>query len=324
MKVFVTGGNGFIGSRVCKRLVAEGHTLRLNLRKSSNTDRLEGLEYETHIGDVRDAESMRQGAEGCDAIIHLASLSAWEQIRSPLMREIVVDGTRNVCEAAKANGGQRVVFVSSVTAIGGTKEPVVQDETAAFSLPAEPFVYAHAKRDAEAICREYALEHGVGAVTVCPCEVYGPEDHDFITASYLRDAIKDWPAMAVNGGTAVAHVDDIAGGIVAALEKGRPGERYILGGDNVHARDIIKLTLAAAGKEGKFILQLPNGLTLWAIQTMARLGLPTPVHPDLMAHAVHFFYVDSSKAVDELGYTWTPAPQVIEDVVGWLKSAGHV
>ncbi len=324
MKVFVTGGNGFIGSRVCKRLVTDGHELRLNVRASSNLSRLEGLEFETHLGDVRDAESMRAGAEGCDAIIHLASLSAWDQIRSPLMREIVVDGTRNVCEAARANGGQRVVFVSSCTAIGGTKEPVVQDEAARFTLPAEPFVYAHAKRDAEAICREYSEKHGVFTVTVCPCEVYGPEDHDFITASYLRDAIKDWPAMAVNGGTAVAHVDDIAGGIAAALQNGRSGERYILGGDNVHARDIIKMTLAAAGKEGKFILQLPNGLTLWAITSMARMGIPTPVHPDLMAHAVHFFYVDSSKAKEELGYTWTPAPEVIKDVVDWLKSAGHV
>ena len=324
MKVFVTGGNGFIGSRVCRRVVAEGHELRLNLRKSSNTSRLEGLSYETHLGDVRDAESMRAGAEGCDAIIHLASLSAWDQIRSPLMREIVVDGTRNVCEAARLNGGQRVVFVSSVTAIGGTKDPVIQDETASFSLPAEPFIYAHAKREAEAICREYAKEHGVHTVIVSPCEVYGPEDHDFITASYLRDAIKDWPAMAVNGGTAVAHVDDIAGGIVAGLTKGRSGERYILGGDNVHARDIIKMTLAAAGKEGKFILQLPNGLTLWAITALARMGIPTPVHPDLMAHAVLYFYVDCKKAKEELGYTYTPAPEVIADVVGWLKSAGHV
>lgn len=324
MKVFVTGGNGFIGSRVVHRLHADGHELRLLLRQTSKTHRLEGIPFERHLGDIRDPDSIMAGAEGCDAIIHLASLSAWEQIRSPLMREIVVDGTRNVCEAAKAHGGQRVVFVSSVTAIGGTKEAVVQNEDSPFDLPAEPFIYAHAKRDAEAICRDYAENHGVGAVIVCPCEVYGPDDDDFITASYLRDAIKDWPAMAVNGGTAVSHVDDIAGGIAAALSKGTPGERYILGGDNVHARDIVKMTLEAAGKGDKFILQLPNGLTLWAITTMARLGLPTPVHPDLLAHAVHFFYVDSSRAKEELGYTWRPAAEVIGEVVGWLQRAGHV
>ena len=323
MKGFVTGGNGFIGNRVVRRLHTAGHQVRCLLRASSRDRRLEDLPFERHLGDLREPDTLAAGMQGCQGVIHLASLSAWEQIRSPLMREIVVQGTTNVLRAAQRAGGLRTVFVSSCAAINGTREPVVQDESAAFTLPPEPFVYATAKRDAERICHRHAAD-GLPVVIVNPCEVYGPHDDDFITASYLRDAIKDWPALAVRGGAAVAHVDDIAAGIVAALEKGRSGERYILGGDNLTARQIIELTLRAAGQQDKRIMQLPNRLTLGLVRLLARLRLPTPVHPDLLAHAVLFWYVDCSKAQKELGYAWRPAEQVLQEVVDWLRETGHL
>ena len=246
MKVFVTGGNGFIGSRVVHRLHADGHSVRCLLRATSRTDRIDGVPWERHLGDLRELEGLRKGMEGCDAVIHLASISSWDAIRSPLMREVVVDGTRNVLSAA-AETGLRTVFVSSVTAIGATREPVVLDENASFDLPEEPFVYAHAKRDAEELCMQAAIE-GLPVLIVNPCEVWGPNDDDFITAEYARDTLKDWPAMTVNGGTALAHVDDIAGGIVSAIQAGRPGERYILGGENVAAPELTRMILEAGGK----------------------------------------------------------------------------
>jgi len=322
MKVFVTGGNGFIGSRVVHRLHADGHSVRCLLRGTSRTDRIDGVPWERHLGDLRELEGLRKGMEGCDAVIHLASISSWDAIRSPLMREVVVDGTRNVLSAA-AETGLRTVFVSSVTAIGATREPVVLDENAAFDLPEEPFVYAHAKRDAEALCLKAAAE-GLPVVIVNPCEVWGPDDDDFITAEYARDTLKDWPAMTVNGGTALAHVDDIAGGIVSAIQAGRPGERYILGGENVAAPELTRMILEAGGKPRKWVLQLPNGLTLSLIRLLARLRLPTPVNPDLLAHAVLYWFVDCSKAEEELGYTYRPARETVGDLVAWLQEAGHV
>jgi dihydroflavonol-4-reductase len=332
MKVFVTGGNGFIGSRVVTRLVEEGHEVCLLLRETSRTDRLEGVPFGRFIGDVRDRDSLTTGMAGCDGVIHLASLSSWESMRSPLMREIVVDGTRNVLEAARANGeasgeasgAPRVVFVSSCTAIDGRQEPEVMTEETPFTLPPEPFVYANAKHDAEGICREFVADHGVPVTIVNPCEVYGPNDHDFITASYLRDTLKDWPAFSTVGGTAVAHVDDIASGIVAALEKGRPGERYILGGDNLSVREIVALTLEMGGKANKTVVPLPTSFTLWLVNALARVGLPTPVHPDLLAHGVLYWFVDDTKARRELGYAPRGARETVGDVVNWLKAAGHV
>jgi dihydroflavonol-4-reductase len=322
MGVFVTGGNGFIGSRVVRQLHEQGHEVRCLLRETSKTHRIDGIPVERHIGDVRDVESLMAGMDGCDGVIHLASVSSWEQIRSPIMRTVVVDGTRNVLEAAHRAGGKRVVFVSSAAAINGTKEPVIQDESTAFTLDPSIYIYAAAKHEAELICAEYA-EKGLEVITVNPVEVYGPEDDELITASYLLDTLKDWPAMSLHGGTAVAHVDDIARGIILGLEKGRGGERYILGGENLHVRQVIEMTLAAGGQK-KFILQLPNGVIKAAIKALVALKLPTPVIPDLVDYGTLFWFVDCTKAKRELGYTHRPAKDTIADVVAWLHSSGRV
>ena len=322
MKVFVTGGNGFIGSRVVRQLHAQGHEVRCLVRETSKTHRIDMVPFERHVGDVRDVDSLVAGMAGCDGVIHLASISSWDQIRSPVMRIVVVDGTRNVLEAAKRSGGLRTVFVSSCAAINGTVEPQVLDETASFTLDPKTYIYAGAKHEAETICAEFAAD-GLPVITVNPCEVYGPEDEDLITASYLLDALKDWPVMSLHGGTAVAHVEDIANGIIGALEKGRGGERYILGGENLFVRQVMEKTLKAGGQEGKYILQLPNGLTKAVIKGLAKLRLPTPVIPDIVDYGTLFWFVDCSKAQEELGYTYRPADETIADVVGWLVESGR-
>lgn len=323
MRVFVTGGNGFIGSRVVRLLHAQGHQVRCLLRKSSQTDRINGVPYETHIGDVRDVDSLVAGMKDCDGVIHLASISSWDQIRSPIMRVVVIDGTRNVMDAATQAGNLRTVFVSTCAAINGTKTPQIMDETTAFHLDPKTYIYAGAKHEAEGVCAEYAAK-GLPVITVNPCEVYGPEDEDLITASYLLDALKDWPAMSLHGGTAVAHVEDIADGIIKALEKGRGGERYILGGENLHVRQVIEMTLESGGQKGKFILQLPNGVTKVVIKGLASLRLPTPVIPDIVDYGTLFWFVDCSKAQRELGYVVRPAKETIDDVVSWLQTSGRV
>lgn len=322
MKVFVTGGNGFIGSRVVARLLARGDSVRCLLRPSSKTARIDGLGWERHDGDVTDRASLVFGIAGCDAIIHLASISSWGQIRSPKMREVVVGGTENVLSAAREAGGPRVVFVSSGTAIQGTPEPTVLDERAEWNMDRGVYLYAAAKHDAEQICARYAAD-GLPVLTVNPCGVYGPQDDDLITAANLIDVLKGWPALAVAGGTAVAHVDDMADGILAALDRGCPGERYILGGENITVRQLVELTLEAGGQK-KWILQLPNGLVKGVVKGMAKIGLPTPVIPDVLDYATLYWWVDCAKAERELGYTYRPAREVIGDTVRWLRESGRV
>ena len=117
-------------------------------------------------------------------------------------------------------------------------------------------------------------------------------------------------------------MEDISRGIILALEKGRGGERYILGGENLHVRQVIEMTLQAGGQK-KYILQLPNGVTKAVIKGMAKLRLPTPVIPDIVDYGTLFWFVDCSKAEEELGYSYRPARETIADVVGWLQSSGR-
>ncbi|MHB8874694.1 MAG: NAD-dependent epimerase/dehydratase family protein [Myxococcaceae bacterium] len=183
-------------------------------------------------------------------------------------------------------------------------------------------LYAGAKHEAEALCQSFAAQ-GLPVVTVNPVEIYGPEDEKLITASYIRDTLKDWPAMAVSGGTSVVHVEDVAEGILLALFKGRAGERYILGGENLTVRRIIELTLEVAGLR-KWVLQLPNWLIKAVVKTLAFLRLPTPVLPDLLDHATLYWWMDSGKSQRELGYRFRGAREAIADVVKWLKESGRV
>ena len=322
MKVFVTGGNGFIGSRVVRRLVEQGHQVRCLVRPTSDTSRIDDLEFERFLGDVRDRASMVEGMKGADGCIHLASVSSWDDIESDALEPTVLDGTRHLLDCAVEAGNVRTVYVSSATAVNASTEPKVFDESSPFELEGTPLRYAIAKHKAERLVLDY-VGKGLPVVIVNPCEVYGPDDTGFITAGNIRDILKDWPALACRGGTAVAHVDDVAAGMVAALEKGRPGERYILGGDNLSVEALVRMTLEIDG-QSKPIVRLPNGPLKWTVKTMARVGLPTPVIPGVLDYATRFFFMDCTKAREELGYTPRPARECLEPVVRWLREAGHV
>jgi dihydroflavonol-4-reductase len=322
MKIFVTGGHGFIGSRVVHMLIQNGHEVRCLVRATSKTHRIDGLAVQRFVGDVRDKASLVEGMKGTDACIHLASVSSWNEIRSDALEATIIDGTKNILEAAKEAGAKRVVFVSSALAVNGSKDPVVFDETSAFDVKDPALRYAHAKHKAEGIALEHA-KNGLDVVIVNPGEVYGPEDDGFITAGNIKDILVGWPALTCRGGTAVTHVDDVAEGMILALEKGRSGERYILGGDNLSVEELVRLVLDIAAKKTP-VLKLPNGIVKGLIQGMAKIHLPTPVIPEVLDYATLFWFMDSSKAKRELGYRPRSARDAIAPVIDWLHAAGHV
>lgn len=322
MKIFVTGGNGFIGSVVVRRLVEQGHHVRCMLRDTSDTARLSGLEFERAPGDVRDAATVLAGAQGCDGIIHLASLSSWNDIHSPLMHDVVIGGSRNVLDAARAAGNLRTVFVSSIIAVNGTADPVVQDETSECTLPLHKLVYAQSKREVEAMCRAAAAK-GLPVTIVNPAEVYGPEDTALITAGNLIDFAKSSPVLVPSGGTSVVYVEDVADGIIAALERGRPGERYILGGENMSIRQLAELTLELLGQKKKIML-LPNGLIRGVAKVGSALHIPLPFNPAVIPYATLYWFMDNAKAKRELGVTFRPAREALVPTIEWLKSSGRV
>ncbi|MBV9580416.1 MAG: NAD-dependent epimerase/dehydratase family protein [Chloroflexi bacterium] len=322
MRVFVTGGNGFIGSVVVRRLVQRGDAVRCLLRARSSTRRIDDVPFERVTGDVREITSLREGISGCDAIVHLAGLSAWRDINSASMPDVVVGGTRNVLQAAQVAHHPRVVCISSSVAVNGTSAPVVHIESSPCTLDLAGYIYARAKRDAEAVCRQAALD-GLAVSIVNPCEVYGPYDTGMVTAGNLVDFANSWPALVCGGGTSVAYVDDVADGILAALERGRPGERYILGGDNLSIRQLAAMTLDLLGQH-KPILKLPNPLIRGLAAAGPRLHIPLPFEPAVIPYATLYWFMDNRKAREELGVHFRPAQDVLRPTLKWLAESGHI
>ena len=317
-KIFVTGGNGFIGSRVVHYLVEQGYSVRCLLRATSNTRRIDGLEIERVIGDVRDAGSIKVSMRGCDGVIHLAGLSNWVDIHSPLMNEVIIQGSTNVLDAAREHGNLPMVFISSIIGINGTDEPTLLTEEDELTLPRQnEFSYAYAKQEVEQRCRN-AAKRGLPVMIVNPVEVYGPDDDDLITAGNLVDFMTSPVVLVPTGGTSVAHVDDVALGIIAALEKGRPGERYILGGDNLHFSELATLTLDILGQKKK-IINLPNRVLTRLAKTGQKLNLPLPFEPAVIPYAVKYWFVDNRKAREELGVEFRPARAVLAPTIEWIQ-----
>jgi dihydroflavonol-4-reductase len=323
--VFVTGGYGFIGAHVVRLLLEQGHTVRVLVHTpASDTRRLDGLSWERVVGDVRDGQTLRAAMADCEVCIHLASISAWSEIRTGAVESVVVDGTRQVARAAHAAGARRMVFVSSATAVNASNRPECFDETSPFELEGQGLQYAEAKHRAEQAVFQIAAETGLEVIVVNPGETYGPDDTGLVTAGNLRDMLRDWPALGCHGGTAVTYVEDVAAGIVLAMQRGRAGERYILGGENLSVEQLIRLTLEIGGMRRKPVVVLPNALVLGLVRVLSRLGLPSPVEPGVVEYATRYWFVDDQKARRELGYAPRPARQALEPTLAWLYQAGLV
>ena len=322
MQVFVTGGGGFIGSVVVRQLLARGHGVRCLVLPDRPHARLDGIAVEQVGGDVRDRAAVEKAMAGCQGVVHLASLSNWKDIDSPLMDAVVVEGTRNVLAAARAVGVQRMVYVSSSLAIGGTDRPVMQDESSPCSMKVEHYRYTRCKRAAEDLCRE-AVAAGLPVAIVNPGEVYGPNDVERITAGNLIDFAKSAPVLVCDGGTAIVHVEDVAAGIIAALERGRAGERYVLAGESLSVHALAEMTLEILGQK-KRIIQAPNAIVRALAWLGRNLKLPLPFNPHVIPYATLYWFVSGAKAERELGVRFRPAREVLTPTLHWLQESGAI
>ena len=322
MKVFVTGANGFIGSTVLGALVASGRQVVCLLRDTSRTERIDHLPFERVSGDVRDPSAVRAAMARCDSTIHLAAPGGWESDRPSELRDVIEGGARNVLDAAAALDYHRVVLISSIAAVNGSDAPHVFDEQAVFTVRDPSLHYAHAKHRAEQIASD-AYKRGVPVIVVNPAEVYGPEDTSLGTARNLIDFATATPVLVCHGGTSVAHVDDVAAGIVAALDRGRPGERYILGGENLTIRQLAELVLELIGRRA-LVVSVPNGLARVVARVVAALRIPAPFNPHVVPYATRYWFVDSSKAQRELGVRFRSARDTIQSTLEWLSKTGRL
>lgn len=322
MRLLVTGANGFLGHVTTRLGLHRGHQVRVMVRKSSDTTRIDGLPIERAEGDIRDVDSMIRAMEGVEAVIHLAGISDWLEIQSAEMRASIVGGTENVVRAALAAGKPRLVYASSISAINATPGPTLQNEETPCQLDLDDpaFVFVRTKREAEQVCLD-AVKQGLPAILTNPPETFGPNDTGLITSRNLINSYGQKPVLVCDGGVCVGYSEDVANALVAAAEKGRPGERYIFGGENVTVRAIAEMIFTILG-EPRVALRIPT----WVLRTVTAVAvathLPLPYNPLMVPFATRYWYFDNQKAVRELGVQFRGLAEAMRPAVEWIENAG--
>jgi nucleoside-diphosphate-sugar epimerase len=324
MKLFVTGGTGFIGHALIQRLAEQGHEIRVLTRRPEKLSAGDLPGILPVVGDLSNLTVLRKAMEGCYQVYHLAALAqAWAP-RAQEFDRSNIEGTRNLLEAARHAGAARVVHTSTVMVIGPTDGFVANE-----SRPIPTHHLSHYQRTKAAAEREVAesVQRGLSVVTVSPSLVYGPGTgerrnsfnrflHDFLTGRLV--AIPGDGSQFLN----CAYLDDVVSGHLLAMERGRIGERYILGGENISVRDLVCLVNEVAGLN-RAILHIPfwvAGVAGLVEQIRARLTGCTPL---LTRESVeiyrHSWAYSSDKAIRELGYQPRGLREGLELTVRWLR-----
>src|SRR5262249_19743347 len=266
MKVLVTGATGFLGSEVARELARQGHALRVLVRATSKLDGLAGLEYEKVVGDVLDPASIERALHGVAALIHVAAHTSAPPRGAAQVRAVTVEGTRNVMAAAAVRRGLRVVYTSSVAAVGATKRPRILDENATWDVGGMGYAYVDAKHDAEEIVLGHARA-GMNVVILTPGMILGPGDVYITSTRYVLEYLRGRSRFYPRGGLSFCDVREVAKAHVAALTRGRAGERYILAGQNVSHREALETLHRVSG--GPRPLPLPHPL-LWLAAALSQ------------------------------------------------------
>jgi dihydroflavonol-4-reductase len=327
LKAFVTGATGFLGSHVARVLADQGADLRLLVRPSSNLKNLEGLKAETATGDLRDADSLEKAMSGCDTVFHVAAdYRLWVRDPNEMYRSNVA-GTRALLEAAQKNGVGRVVYTSSVATVGFTSDGRPADEDSPVSLADMIGHYKRSKFMAEQVALE-AGRGGMHVVTVNPTTPIGEQDvKPTPTGRIVVDFLKRKFPAYVETGLNLVDVRECAQGHVAALEKGRTGERYILGGEDLTLKQILDKLGQITGLPSPKI-KLPYIFAFAAgIVDEAVTGLLLRREPRATVDTVRMgkkkMFASSAKAERELGWKIVPIDGALRRAVEWFRANGY-
>jgi dihydroflavonol-4-reductase len=326
--VLVTGAAGFVGSAVARALVARGAALRVLVRASSPRANLTELSAEVAEGDIRDQASVERALAGCRYLFNVAAdYRLWARDPQEIVRNNVA-GANAVMGAALAVGVERVVHTSSVATIRLRDDGAPADETTPYAEGEGIGAYKQSKVAAERIVERLAAERGLPAVIVNPSTPIGPRDvRPTPTGRIIVEAAQGRMPAYVDTGLNLVHVDDVAEGHLQALEKGRIGERYVLGGQDAALSEMLAEIAALTGRKAPKV-KLPIGPLQPLAEVAELFGRITGKEPfltkDALKMASHHMYFSSAKAERELGYSARPYRVALEDALTWFKARGYV
>jgi dihydroflavonol-4-reductase len=327
VKCFITGATGFLGSHVARQLLAGGVDLRLLVRATSRTDNIDDLPAERVVGDLRDLESLKRGIAGCEFVFHVAAdYRLWARNGQELY-DSNVEGTRNILQAARDTGVRRVVYTSSVATMGFGNNGKLTDESTPVSIANMIGDYKRSKFMAELLVIK-AGQAGQNVVIVNPTTPIGERDikptpTGRIVVDFLR---RKFPAY-VDTGLNVVDVLDCAEGHMLAMEKAVPGERYILGGENLTLKQILdKLAVITGLSSPRVKLPYAVAYATGMVDTLVT-GTIRRREPRVTLDSVRMgrkkMFVSSAKAERELGWSPRPVDDALRRAAEWFQAHGY-
>jgi dihydroflavonol-4-reductase len=326
-KVLVTGATGFVGSAIVRALLARGEAVRVLARPNSNRHNVASLQVEVVEGRLEDGDSLRRAMHGCTRLIHAAAdYRIWVPDPAAMMAANV-EGTRALMRAALAEKVERIVYTSSVATLGHVEGGSADEDTPS-AIDDKVGPYKQSKFLAEEVVRRMVAEDGLAAVIVNPSTPVGPGDvKPTPTGRMIVEAASGRMPAYVDTGLNIVHVEDVALGHLLAMDKGRIGERYILGGDNMSLAAILAEIARITGGRPP-LMKLPRAplyplavaAELWARLTGAE---PFVTVDGLKMSRWHMFF-SSAKAERELGYRHRPAHDALRAAVDWFRATGEV
>ncbi|MGR9107133.1 MAG: SDR family oxidoreductase [Gammaproteobacteria bacterium] len=325
-KVLVTGGTGFNGVNLVRALLERGDSVRVLARDRSNRSALKTLDCEVLKGDILDSSAATRAVQNCELVFHLAALVAyWKAHRSEVYK-INVEGTRNVMEACLREGVARVVHTSSVSAIGIAKGDSIATEATEFDARSRKVAYSDSKRVAEIVVQN-AVKRGLNAVIVNPAQIIGPGDHGMYMGSVVQFFQQGHVHAVPIGGMCLVDVAAVVQGQLAAAEKGRVGERYILGGENLSYLEIAHILAQITGRKAPRMI-LPTWVlepSAWLVDLYNHLSKKVwTICGEHVRLGAERLYYDSAKAVSELGFPILGFRDAMSKAYEWYLETGYL
>lgn len=324
MAVLVTGATGFVGSKLVAELIKRGEEVRVLHRPSSSLEELKGLNSISRLGDVTDLDSLRAAVQGVDTVFHLAGVVGYSRAMRPAMEKVNVGGTKNVLDAIQQTRRAKLIYMSSVVAVGASFDGKPLNENSSYNVRHLDLGYFETKKAAEDLVLEASRRGQVEAVILNPSTIYGAADAKKGSRKTQVKVAQGQLPFYTSGGVSIVSVHDVVSAIFKAREVGKNGERYILSGENITIRDLFHRIASLAGVRPPSIY-LPNavvhGLGKFG-DMLEKVGKKGPVNSETAWTSTLFHWFDHSKASRELGFNPRPAQEALRESVDWMRNSG--